>query len=307
MSKEHNSARESHAELFVLNLESAMTPHALRMPSANGYKRYTFFVTKVEEAGRARFHSHLGFFEDETSAVRYLEELRATYPWAWISRAYADNIQKRIHVVAASGEQKASFWRIVRALSRSTKKDLPPQQPTAEVRLSATEMNRKLQCGVVLAVRRGEAACKSLAATRYTVQLRWSALPIDFESLPEHPLFSAYSLYLVQGEFNGRKWYAIKLGFFSDPIAAKTVANYMHSEFPAPSIIPVAQEELNQVEELVSKNQSSVLGIGATMGAGKRELAPDEISLFLDERVQGMPVVPPDFELVEDTSKVATG
>ena len=51
--------------------------------------------------------------------------------------------------------------------------------------------------------------------------------PFDPDSLPNLDIFSVYRLYSVAGLDQGRVMHALRLGFFSDEIAANTVASYL--------------------------------------------------------------------------------
>jgi hypothetical protein len=77
----------------------------------------------------------------------------------------------------------------------------------------------------------------------YAVQLVWSVSPIDVGRLPHLAIFDAYTLYNVEGHRDGRKWYGVRLGFFSDPAAATQVAGYVRSDYRAVAIVPVAARE----------------------------------------------------------------
>jgi hypothetical protein len=75
------------------------------------------------------------------------------------------------------------------------------------------------------------------------VQLVWSVSPIDVASLAHLAIFDAYTLYNVEGSRQGRKWYGLRLGFFSDPNSATQVAHYVRSDYRAVAVVPVANKE----------------------------------------------------------------
>ena len=81
------------------------------------------------------------------------------------------------------------------------------------------------------------------APASYAVQLVWSVSPIVTESLPHLAIFDAYTLYHVEGNRQGRRWYGLRLGFFSDAEAAKQVAQYVRSEYAAVAVVPVTGKE----------------------------------------------------------------
>jgi hypothetical protein len=86
-------------------------------------------------------------------------------------------------------------------------------------------------------------AVVSNAAVAFAVQLNWSVQPIDLAKVPPLAIFSAYTLYTVEGSREGRHWYGLRLGFFSDAISAKQVAHYVRSEFTSVAVVPVSPQE----------------------------------------------------------------
>jgi len=87
------------------------------------------------------------------------------------------------------------------------------------------------------------------APVSFAVQLRWSVQPIDIRTLAPHPIFRAYSLYAAQGRRAGRTWFFIRLGFFSDALAAKQVADYLRADFTSAAVVPVSPQERQQATQ----------------------------------------------------------
>ena len=81
----------------------------------------------------------------------------------------------------------------------------------------------------------------------FAVQLQWSVQPIALDKVPPLAIFSAYTLYCIEGSREGRKWHGLRLGFFNDPISAKQVAGYVRSEFASVAVVPVSAEERKRV------------------------------------------------------------
>jgi hypothetical protein len=86
-------------------------------------------------------------------------------------------------------------------------------------------------------------AVTSNAPVSFAVQLQWSVQPAELDQVPPLAIFSAYTLYTVEGSREGRKWYGLRLGFFSDAISAKQVAYYVRSEFASVAVVPVSPQE----------------------------------------------------------------
>jgi hypothetical protein len=85
--------------------------------------------------------------------------------------------------------------------------------------------------------------CQNKAPPCFAVQLVWSVTPIDMARLPQLAIFSAYTLYHVEGNRQGRRWYSVRLGFFTDAHAAKQVAYYMKADYRTVVVVPVAVKE----------------------------------------------------------------
>jgi len=114
--------------------------------------------------------------------------------------------------------------------------------PLAEQKsLSASQTLRVLEQGASAA---GPARTMARAEpTLFAVQLHWSVQPIDQSKIPPLAIFSAYTLYGAEGNRDGRRWYGLRLGFFTDTVSAQQVANYVRSEFKAVSVVPVSTRE----------------------------------------------------------------
>ena len=88
-----------------------------------------------------------------------------------------------------------------------------------------------------------KSAVQDNAAVSFAVQLQWSVDAMALEKVPPLAIFSAYTLYTVEGNRDGRKWHGLRLGFFSDANAAKQVAQYVRSDFSSVAVVPVSPRE----------------------------------------------------------------
>ncbi|MFI4914017.1 MAG: hypothetical protein ACHQAR_02370 [Steroidobacterales bacterium] len=106
-------------------------------------------------------------------------------------------------------------------------------------------------------------------AAGYAVQLLWSVQPIDHARVPQLAIFAAYTLYGAEGNRGGRRWYGLRLGFFTDAVSAKQVAAYVRSEFETVSIVPVTQRERERAKLATTRPGATppVVAEAATAGA----------------------------------------
>jgi hypothetical protein len=117
----------------------------------------------------------------------------------------------------------------------------------------------------------------------FAVQLAWSVQPIDMGQVPQLAIFSAYTLYGAEGNRDGRRWYGVRLGFFTDAVSAKQVAHYVRSEFATVSVVPVTPRE---------RERAKLAARPPTSGAPAAE--PPSIVLATPPKQQ--------FEFIEDKS-----
>jgi hypothetical protein len=127
-------------------------------------------------------------------------------------------------------------------------------------------------------------AVASNAPVSFAVQLQWSVQPAELDKVPPLAIFSAYTLYTVEGSRDGRKWYGLRLGFFSDAISAKQVAHYVRSEFASVAVVPVSPQE---------KARATDQEMAATLAApALARTEQDEFKLIDESATASVPVVP---------------
>jgi hypothetical protein len=91
---------------------------------------------------------------------------------------------------------------------------------------------------------------KRNAPVLFAVQLDWSVTPFDMGKVPPLAIFNAYTLYTTEANREGRTWYGLRMGFFSDAVSAKQVAYYVRSDFKTVSVVPVTTLEKERATDL---------------------------------------------------------
>ena len=91
---------------------------------------------------------------------------------------------------------------------------------------------------------------KRNAPVLFAVQLDWSVTAFDMAKVPPLAIFNAYTLYTTEANRDGRTWYGLRLGFFSDAVSAKQVAYYVRSDFKTVSVVPVTTIEKERATDL---------------------------------------------------------
>jgi hypothetical protein len=91
---------------------------------------------------------------------------------------------------------------------------------------------------------------KRNAPVLFAVQLDWAVSPFDMAKVSPLAIFNAYTLYTTEANRDGRTWYGLRLGFFSDAVSAKQVAYYVRSDFKSVSVVPVTTLEKERATDL---------------------------------------------------------
>ncbi len=104
----------------------------------------------------------------------------------------------------------------------------------------------------------------------YAVQLVWSVQSIDMAQVPQLAIFSAYTLYGAEGNRDGRRWYGLRLGFFTDAVSAKQVAQYVRADFATVSVVPVTGREREQAQKAIGAASTNVAPAAKAAGARKQ-------------------------------------
>jgi hypothetical protein len=91
---------------------------------------------------------------------------------------------------------------------------------------------------------------KRNAPVLFAVQLDWSVSQFDMAKVPPLAIFNAYTLYTTEANREGRTWFGLRLGFFSDAVSAKQVAYYVRSDFKTVSVVPVTTIEKERANDL---------------------------------------------------------
>ena len=123
-------------------------------------------------------------------------------------------------------------------------------------------------------------AVQNNAPVSFAVQLQWAVQPVDLTKVPPLAIFNAYTLYTIDGSREGRKWYGLRLGFFSDANSAKQVAQYVRSEFASVAVVPVTSQELEHASS--PKRLSDAPAGGGAIAAGSRVNVSGEFKLVDD-------------------------
>jgi hypothetical protein len=221
------STRAAAEGKFVITLCSVATPVTIPQPRSAQLSRFRFFLGQSVEADRKRYTLYMGHFTALAEAEKWLTVLRGIYPDAFVSEWPVT---------------QAGSFSDTQVLSILEERRADPTVRNANETGAARNISllRPDDTSTRLALK--DAVTRN-APVAFAVQLQWSLQPIELEKAPRHAIFSSYTLYTTQARLEGRDWFCLRLGFFSDAISAKQVAQYLHSDFPSVAIVPVSPLE----------------------------------------------------------------
>ena len=83
----------------------------------------------------------------------------------------------------------------------------------------------------------------------FVIQLSLSEEAFDSQTVPNLDIFNVYRLYSVAGIDHGRIVHALRLGFFSEEVAAAAVASYLGAHYEKPTVKRVSAAERDRFAE----------------------------------------------------------
>jgi hypothetical protein len=185
---------------------------------------------------------------------------------------------------------------------------LPQLKPAARAASTPHDAAAPMSASGVLAVlEQGAAAASGKAPVAeapprtdkpyFAVQLMWSVQPMDISQVPQLAIFSAYTLYGAEGNRDGRRWYGLRLGFFTDAVSAKQVAHYVRSEFSTVSVVPVTareRERANLASGRPPLTAPAKPGVdAAAVPNGPAPATPSTKFEFIEDKEPGLPLAKP--------------
>ena len=310
---------------------------ALEVPDAPELEGFAVFRSRRVEDGRDRYRLHLGYFESREDAQRVLPVVRARYPASWVALAPPDSMgslddtnvaqfkfirQSKPQVAArphipAPEPVKATPVKATLVAPRNAPMSARPL-PTRAVPTAAPTVNRvpmtpaqvlqllesapRARTSVATAKPASDPAEASFAqGQKFAVQLVWAMTPVQPGKVPQLAIFEAYTLYSVQVERAGRRWYGLRLGFFKDPLSARQVALYARSDFSAAAVVPVSDRECDKASAVAAAAQAAP---AVTAKAPAARPSEDEIVLTPDHA--GVPEKPKSAPAQHSAGQAAT-
>jgi len=232
---------------FVINLSASSAPIDLPAKSTARFgNAYVYQMQRVED-GRPRYRLRLGPFTNEDEADAALPKVRDIFPGALTATADADDL-RTIATLRAKAPAPQPVNTVIEAVAKSTapvpirtRAPVPAPAPRQAVppgnRVTSLESTQTIRALTELELEDDQ------ASRWFAIQLSLAEEPFDPETLPNLDIFSVYRLYSVAGIDNGRIVHALRLGFFTEQIAASAVASYLAAYYDNPAIKRVSAAE----------------------------------------------------------------
>jgi hypothetical protein len=184
-------------------------------------------------------------------------------------------------------DQRSNVREVLKSLDETGRARGPAAQPVLPAGPAAREPGVLPEAQVIrlLEEKRGDPLNTTSTPAAFAIQLQWSVQSIDLAQVPPLAILGAYTLYTVEGNREGRKWFGLRLGFFSDANSAKTVAQYVRSEFSSVAVVPVSLRERD--------------GANAAQGGPKAAASEPATAQATTER---LPEQSAEFKLLDDTA-----
>jgi hypothetical protein len=145
-----------------------------------------------------------------------------------------------------------------------------------------------------------KAEVKRNAPVLFAIQLDWSVTPFDMAKVPPLAIFNAYTLYTTEASREGRTWFGLRLGFFSDAVSAKQVAYYVRSDFKTVSVVPVTTIEKERANDINAARSGihravnvkegpapTTLSMTSSNASGIFKLLDDDLPEMIEQDVDG--------------------
>jgi len=245
------SARLGGPGPFVINLSASTAPISQPIKSVIGCPDAHVYQIQRTEDRRLRYRLRLGLFATEDEAYAVLEKVRDIYPGALTATAVAEDL------------------RVLEAIqAKVTAQTKATSQPKVDVQ-------PKVSAPTAIDVKQPPLELEDLGASRwFVIQLSIADQTFDPDSLPNLDIFSVYRLYSVAGLDQGRIKHALRLGFFSDEIAAGAVASYLTAFYQSSIVKRVSAAERDRFADQCFEARKDV---GATGQHAAIEITGDRV------------------------------
>jgi hypothetical protein len=235
---------------FVINLSTSGAPIAMPAKNIAGAQPLQVYQVQRTEDRRPRYRLRLGPFVNEDEADAALKKVRDVYPGALTATADAEDLRS---IAAARTKSRAQQ-------PAAAKSSLPAVAPAPAARPTTVPPARPTTMPAAAAPAAPAAPSQAVAVKPLDVEgdqaSRWFAIqlslaeePFDPDSVPNLDIFGVYRLYSVAGIDQGRIVHALRLGFFTEEIAARAVASYLAAFYAEPAIKRVSSAERQRFAE----------------------------------------------------------
>ena len=274
------SARLGGPGPFVINLSASTAPISQPIKSVIGCPDAHVYQIQRTEDRRLRYRLRLGLFATEDEAYAVLEKVRDIYPGALTATAVAEDLRvlEAIQAKVTAKTKATSQPKVDVQPKGSAPTAIDVKQPPLDsipVLSEAVSLDRPASVPPPVSREMPPLEPEDLGASRwFVIQLSIADQTFDPDSLPNLDIFSVYRLYSVAGLDQGRIKHALRLGFFSDEIAAGAVASYLTAFYQSSIVKRVSAAERDRFADQCFEARKDV---GATGQHAAIEITGDRV------------------------------
>jgi len=218
---------QSGADSFVIVVCASMTPFTI-VKAVSGFEGCKFHQVAQVENGRRHYRLRLGFFATYAQAETAIARIRKHYPAAFIERSGEQNEQNTV-----TGKPAAP--RTFQPPTTSFRTVMPESATPDNVALLADSTQ------TVRALTQPELDDPNQPKW-YVVQLAVSDRQVNLDAMPSLEVFAAHRLYSVSRQ-QSIPQHALRLGFFSEEVAAKLVCDQLKTFYASASVVRISAAE----------------------------------------------------------------
>ena len=312
---------------FVINLSASTAPISVPIAGVPGTQAHVYQLQRPED-GRMRYRLRLGPFTKEEDADAVLLKVREVYPSALTATAGSDDLRAIAALQAKAAPPSAASMAppvrtaapappyrspripvlLTEVVSRSAAASPPNAVPSpTRLQVPPTTIARAKNPPPLREVRPTAQPAPSLDSTQtiralttlelededamrwFVIQLAFTEDAIDPDTVPNLDIFSVYRLYAVDGLDQGRIMHALRLGFFSEELAAAAVASYLSAYYDKPSIKRVSAAERDRFADrrVEARKDVGATGRHAVIEITNERVVRNTISVLKNEPQPG--------------------
>jgi len=226
-----SSAAYAEKYIYIINIASSPKNFSIKsLPEIDINDNQVFYTAKINYQNKKWNSLRLGFFESKSSATKVLNEIKKTYPDAFlgiVSQAEVQYSKKTIiHKKTSLAERLLIKAEDILA------------SPPIRIPISKKSSNQQEDT-------------KHNIDNYFVINLSTTNDLSKFNNILKQVTARKHALYISELEIDNRIWYQYRMGFFIDLKAAESAINEYENEFPLARILRISNAEKQMATEKI--------------------------------------------------------